>query len=219
MSKIPSIIEQELNNLNPAGLDEAFISRLSACAEDSFTELSSEEMDFEKQLRVIRPRGIRESFFTELQDATENTPFAVDEKIVLFNKASQSRVAGNKDKRRNIIRFNIAAAAAVALLGALSAMIIPGASPKSSTIVAADPQTKMASPLPPTRSNITPASYNRNLSDTSDEGVIWLDNNTQPYRVFSQTYMDRVTTENVNGEFIELEKPCVEHVLIPEKID
>jgi hypothetical protein len=58
MPRIPSIFEQELRNASPAVPDEAFLARLTACAEGRHTELSEEEMEFGELLRATKPRDI-----------------------------------------------------------------------------------------------------------------------------------------------------------------
>jgi hypothetical protein len=73
-------------------------------------------------------------------------------------------------------------------------------------------------PNSPEPSNFAPASFNRNLSETRDEGVIWRGKN-QPHRVMRLTYMDQVTVTGADGKPVTVEKPRVEYVIIPEKVD
>ncbi|MES2982008.1 MAG: hypothetical protein V4727_06815 [Verrucomicrobiota bacterium] len=214
MSKIPTIAEQKLADLQPNKLDEDFMSRLLASADGSLTELSDAELQFENSLRKFSPPKLSSSFDTTLIDILTNTPFHVDEKIVLFHK-STSRASGTISKFR---RFNLAAAAAVALLGSLAAWITPN---QPNETVANTPERVVQQPsaIPPAApSSFAPASINRNLSDTQDEGVMWNQSN-RPHRVIRFTYMDRVTLKNEKGELIEVEQPRVEYVIIPEKID
>lgn len=222
MSKIPSILERELKSMRPRELDQAFLSRLTACAEESFTSLSEEETDFESQLRAIAPRNAQASLQAKLLDSIGDAPFSVDEKIVLFNRSRQAPTQAAPAKRNKIIRLNFAAAAAVALLGALTALMLPTANPGAAPLAVASAETGNIVPAPPHSSpNTAPAvfnRYNRNLTETSDEGVFWHTEN-QPYRVYRQSYTDRVTQENAAGETIERKQPHIEHVLIPEKID
>lgn len=218
MSTIPSPTEQALQALIPAALGEEFLARLIACAEETDTALSEEEIRTETQLRSLEPRAIPSLLQTKLGEAIADTPFAVDEKIVLFHKSSTRRLSEtSKKSRNNIIRFNIAAAAAVALLGSFAAVMLPQNKTDQS---GADNSVSIERfvPIAPSNSNVAPASYNRTLVGTRDEGVIW-QNKTQPYRVLSHTYRDRIITENRNGEVIEKEQPHVEYSLIPEKVD
>ena len=214
MSKIPSIAEQKLANLQPNKLDEDFMSRLLASTDGSLTELTDSELQFETSLRKFSPPKLSSSFDSSLIDILNNTPFHVDEKIVLFHK-STSRASGTPSKLR---RFNLAAAAAVALLGSLAAWITPA--PNKETVVML-PERIIQQPSPITTqapSSFAPAGFNRSLSGTHDEGVIWNPSN-RPHRVMRFTYMDRVTMKNEKGETIQVERPRVEYVIIPEKID
>lgn len=219
MSKTPSITEQELKRLKPTGLDEAFLSRLTACADDHYTDVSEDEAAFAKELQQVRPRGIKTSLMDDLVARIGDTPFAMDEKIVLFNKpSSRGSESAERSTVSKVFRMNLAAAAAVALLGSLAALVLPGSSTTQSP--AASSETSGQSdfiPLP-TTSAVAPIGYNRTLVGTSDEGVVWR-TETEPYRVLRHTYTDRITTEQVDGETIRQEQPHVEYSLVPEKVD
>jgi hypothetical protein len=65
---------------------------------------------------------------------------------------------------------------------------------------------------------VAPAGFQRNLSETRDEGVVWRGKN-QPHRVLRLTYMDKVTVMDADGNPVIKEQPRVEYVIIPEKID
>lgn len=221
MSNIPSITEQEFLTLNPCGLNETFLSRLTACAEETFTELSEEETGFEDQLRSIRPRNTQFSLLQSLHGKIGDLPFAVDEKIVLFNKSNSRPLADSKRGRAsNIFGFNLAAAAAVALLGSIAALMLPGNVPANSLSASSTPEAKKIELLtaPVVASNIAPAAYNQTLVETSDEGVIW-QTHTKPLRVLRHTFNDNFTTADENGGAIEQQQPHVEYSLIPEKVD
>ena len=214
MSKIPTIAEQKLADLQPNKLDDDFMSRLLASADGSLTELTDPELQFETSLRKFSPPKLSSSFDTALIDILNNTPYHVDEKIVLFHK-STSRAIGTTSKFR---RFNLAAAAAVALLGSLAAWITPN---QTNETLAVTPQRFVQQPstiTAPSPSSFAPAGFHRNLSDTRDEGVIWNQSN-RPHRVMRFTYMDRVTLKNEKGESFQVEQPREEYVIIPEKID
>lgn len=220
MSKIPTITESQLGSLNPAGLDEDFLARLTASAEGTYTSLSADEASLEDKLRAFRPRTIPAGLHASLLKSLGDTPFAVDEKIVLFNKPAAGTTSNGKT--RGAFRLNLAAAAAVALLGAIAAFLVPSDTAKNESAqtevplrpetVTLAPQTLPAFPASP----IAPAS--RNLSDTRDEGVVWRGKN-QPHRVLRLTYMDQVTVMDAEGNPIPTQRPRVEYVIIPEKID
>jgi hypothetical protein len=217
MSKIPTIAEQNLADLQPSKLDEDFMSRLLASADGSVFELTAEELQFEASLRRFAPRKLSPSIDSPLFSALSDTPFHVDEKIVLFHKATP----GSRKTSPASRRFNIAAAAAVAILGAMAAWITPHQLQQvagNDRNPANHPPVISSLPNTIAPSSFSPAAFNRNLSDTRDEGVIWNPSN-RPHRVIRFTYMDRITLKNEKGESIEVEQPREEYVIIPEKMD
>lgn len=216
MPRIPNITEQQLTNLNPSGLDDDFLARLAACAEGSLTNLSEEEAAFENQLRAIRPRTIPGKLHSSLLDTLGDASFAVDDKIVLFNKSASGKPGAGK--ARNAFRFNLAAAAAVALLGSLAALMLPAGTTKEQSADNAPTREPFIAPVAPGSSLVAPAGFQRNLSETRDEGVVWRGKN-QPHRVLRLTYMDKVTVTDADGNPVIKEQPRVEYVIIPEKID
>lgn len=112
--------------------------------------------------------------------------------------------------------MNIAAAAAMALLGSAAALFLPAGNGNEKNVTE---KAVEGSAIPsPVSSKYLPASFNRNLSDTRDEGVIWQGDKV-PHRVLRFTYTDRFTLENDKGETVEVEQPRDEIVIIPEKID
>ncbi|WP_411826973.1 hypothetical protein [Luteolibacter sp. AS25] len=218
MSKIPSILEQELRNLKPCGIDDDFLERLVSCAEGTDSVLSAEELGFASELRARAPRNLPATLEAGLMEAIGDTPFHMDEKIVLFNKSNKNSA---KPKRSNIMRFNFAAAAAVALMGSIAAFMIPGGGEGENRIAETVDDQVIETPAqisPVAASNFAPVGLNRNLSETHDEGVMW-GNDEQPHRVMRMTYLDRVTLSNDKGETIEVSQPKVEYVVMPEKID
>jgi hypothetical protein len=212
MSKIPTINEQRLANLNPTGIDEDFLSRLTASAEGIYADLSEDEAAFESKLRAIRPTTIPPGLSTLLLDTLGDTPFAVDGKIVLFNKAASGVFAAGKPKRS--FTSSLAAAAAVALLGAIAAFMVPTDAPD----VQVNTEDVSTPYKAPTSSPVAPVGFQRNLSDTRDEGVVWRGKN-QPHRVLRLTYTDHVTVKDADGNPVRIERPRVEYMIIPEKID
>jgi len=208
MPIIPTIFEQELRSQAPARLDAAFLDRLTSCAEGSVGELPAGDVEFATLLGAVKPRAIPAALKSSLFDALDGTPFAIDEKIVLFHgQAKAARV-----ESRSFRRFHIAAAAAVAILGAAAAFMVP----HGDTTETADLRIAPASTVD--SSHFAPAGYGSNLSETRDEGVIWRGKN-QPHRVLRLTYMEKVTMKNADGETYQQERPRYEYVIIPEKID
>lgn len=213
MPRIPSTTERELRDLKPRGLDEDFLARLTACAEGSMLDLTDEELAFENSLRAIRPAAAPRALRSSLESAVEGTPFAVDDKIVLFHGTSRGE---SRPVPSRFSRFNLAAAAAVALLGSIAALMLPETGGITENTAAKPERTPPS--IAPVSENFAPASYNRNLSDTRDEGVIWNGGNS-PHRVLRFTFTDRFVLRNPEGETLEVEQPREELFIIPEKID
>jgi hypothetical protein len=62
-----------------------------------------------------------------------------------------------------------------------------------------------------------PASVGTGLDEARDEGVRWTADG-KPVRMVRVIYKDRVKYRNADGEIIEVERPRVEYLVVPEKI-
>jgi hypothetical protein len=210
MNQEPPTIEEELRNLQAAPLDEALLARLEASAEGTWTELTRDELRFEELLRQALPARLSPDFLAELESVTRGVHFAVNEKILLFPNGTSAA------KTRTRHRPMWAAAAAVAVIGAASALLMP-------TREVAKTASAGVLPGPPpatanTTRNFVPATFNRGLSAVHDEGVIWK-SNTEPQRVVRVVYMDLITLKDDHGRTLEVEQPRVEYMLVPARTD
>lgn len=200
-------LEAELCDLKAVALDQAFLTRLEASAEGTWTELTYQELRFENLLRETRVAKLDPAFLAELEKAVRDVPFITDEKIVHFPKVLAPAAA----RRQRPIW---AAAAAVALIGGASALLVPaGKTPQN-----APRQTASAPTTRSAANNFVPASFNRGLSEVRDEGVIWKSNN-QPQRIVRVVYKDQVTLKDSKGRTAHVEQPRVEYMLVPAKTD
>jgi hypothetical protein len=134
----------------------------------------------------------------------------VDEKIVLFPGAGRPSHAKPR-------RPFWAAAAAVALIGGASAQQIPPAS-KSAAPIARQMETAPDIDTAAADRSMVPASFNRGVSQVSDEGVIW-NSKAQPHTIVRVEYQDRITLKDRNGRTFQIEKPRVQYMLVPAKTD
>lgn len=217
MPEIESMTEHELRAIRPQRLDEDFLARLTACADASLFEASAEEIEFERSLRNISPTTIPSQLRASIEAAIGDAPFQVDEKIVLFNRSKERRNSSRQSTPSWASRFNLAAAAAVALLGSITALMLPGGNnPGDETAFGSRERAPLVDVNP--QSNVAPVGFNRNLSSTKDEGVIWQGNN-RPHRVLRLTYVDRFTITNEKGETVQVEQPRDEFIVVPEKVD
>ncbi len=206
MNHDPPSLEAELRELKAVALDEAFLSRLEAAADGTLTQLGHEEIRFEAFLRDTSPARLSPDFLAQLEAIVVEVPFAVDEKIVLFPKAN---TAVQIRRQRPIW----AAAAAVALIGAASALLVP--SGKAPATVARQSAPSSPPAARPANGNFVPATFNRGLSEVRDEGVVWKSNN-QPHSLVRVVYKDKITVTK-DGRTYQVEQPRVEYMLVPAK--
>jgi hypothetical protein len=201
-------LETALKGLQASPLDEATLDRLEAVADGTLTTLNPEEIRFENRLREVKPTPLSADFMAQLEAIVHEVPFSLDEKIVLFPKASQTL---RKSPKR---RAPWAAAAAVALIGAASALLIPnGKAPQNTIALATPPASEGIS-----NANLVPASFNRGVSEVHDEGVVWK-SDSQPHRVVRVVYKDLINCKDAQGRLFQVERPRVEYLLVPARAD
>lgn len=201
-----SHLEAELLKLRPAGSHDQLIDRLEACARGDWSEPLDDELELEEKLRTNAPARLDPALMASLEAICTAIPFPKEKNIVGFPK-SKSRPPTSK--RRQF------AAAAIALLGAATALLIPmkGNSPSATSGNSPSGQAIQAN-----NAILTPASFKRGLTAASDEGVVW-QSNQRPHRVLKFTYQDCATLRDDKGRTYEVEQPRVEYVLVPAKTD
>ena len=218
MSEFPSSFENELGKLRAAPLDEGFLDRMEACIDGSWTRLEPTEQAFENHLRNFTPAALTPNLRSRLEQILAETPFQADPRIVAFPGTPETT---RRQPRRN---HGLAIAAAVALMGACAAFLMPPAAKPQTAGSKRTPASATApSPLNQTTPNATPnrlvpAGFNRDLSEASDQGVIWREDN-QPHRVLRLVYNERVTQMDAAGRIYEVEQPRVEYIIVPAKVD
>ena len=207
MTHDPTPLEAQLRELQVSALDEALLSRLEAAADGTLTTLSHQEIRFEALLQQTSPARLPTDFMAQLEAIVREVPFAVDEKIVLFpiaNPAVHSR------RQRPLW----SAAAAVALIGAATALLMPAGKNPDKVV---SQMRQVSSPTArPSNGNFAPASFNRGVSEVHDEGVVWKANN-QPHSLVRVVYKDMITLKDNEGRTYQVEQPRVEYMLVPAK--
>lgn len=202
-------LEAELRDLKAVGLDESFLTRLEASADGTWTALTYQEASFEKSLREVSAAPLPADFMAELEIIVAKAPFPADVNIVPF-----PTVQAAPPLRRQ--RPVWGAAAAVAIIGAATALLVPtGTKPENHSRPVASAAPSVTSPAP---RNFVPAGFNTNLREVHDEGVIWKSNN-QPHSVVRMVYKDQVILKDANGRTVQVEQPRVEYMLVPAKTD
>ena len=211
-------LEAALAGLRPAALDRRLLARLEDCLTDAASVLSPSEAQFEASLRDIQPAALPPALLAALEAALTHGAATETSHIIPFPQNTQS---GAPAHRRH--RPMLAAAAAVAIFGAAAAWFLPGdGTHPTASAPSHQPQPSAQSlatpPSAPANQNFVPAAFNTGLSQASDVGVLWQSQN-QAQRVVKVVYWDRFTLVNPEGKQIEYEKPRVEYILVPEKID
>lgn len=207
-------LEAELRALCAAPLDDAFLARLEAAADGTLTRTDREESSFEQRLRQSSPARLTPDHLAGLETIFRDVPFPMNEKIVLFPKASVAKPAAAR--RRPMW----AAAAAVALVGAATALMMPPASrpaqPLASLPTAAP--VAIAPPVAANSANLIPAGFDRGVSQVKDEGLVWK-NQTQPHSLMRVEYVDKITLKDGKGRTYQVERPGFRYLLVPAKTD
>ncbi len=208
MSLDLSSLESDLRRLRPSPLDPPFLARLDSCITHHGTDLPLEISLLEQQLLAISPAKLPPTLHVSLESAVHGLPFPGGEKIVTF---PHSGVGPSR-----FFRSWWSAAAAVALVGAVTGLLMPSLH-HSEPLAAAHPGAHAPRSSPATE-ELVPAGFKRGLSEAHVEGVIW-PSNEQAHRVLKVVYMDRVTLKDASGRTYQVDKPRVEYILVPEKTD
>jgi len=200
-------LEDRLSAMRPAAPEDGLLSRLEDAMEDRLTLPVVEDARFEAMVRGAQPVKIPAELMASLESIVSATPFPLDDNIVLFTKGS----ASPRFKRRY---RPIAAAAAVACLGAAAALFMP-ASPHGGSVAGNSAATQIKHSI--STPGYVPASFGRNVEDASDEGIVLKDG--KPHRVMKIVYKEQSSFINAEGKKVEVEQPRVEYILVPEKAE
>ena len=187
----------------------SLLARLEACATQTWTELTPEETRFEQRLQQAAPAQLPPALMASLEATVRGVPFPGEEKILRFPEPLTAAPRTHRTWWR--------AAAAVALTGAVTALLVP-TQHHAAKLTANPPTTHSTHSTRAPSDKLIPAGFNRGLSEARDEGVIW-QSNDQPHRVLKVVYMDRVTLKDASGRTYQVEQPRVEYILVPAKTD
>ncbi|HSP43200.1 MAG TPA: hypothetical protein VLO11_10045 [Luteolibacter sp.] len=216
MSDDLAALENELRALRPAALDDAFVERLEQCADGSWDFTSPLELGMEHQLRAEAPLALDPNMTERLLAEVMDLPFPESPPKILPFPAKVAAQPANEVTRRGG-RW-LAAAAAVALMGALAGWFVPQGSRIDAPLAGENSSAAPAPAATPLPSPLTPAGLNRGLSEATDEGVI-LHGNNRPHRVLKFVYREQVTLKDEQGRTYQVEQPRVEYLIVPAKTD
>ena len=197
-------LEATLKGMRPVAPDAACMDRLLAALE---RRTPAADVTMERELGKLSPSALDGGVQERLLETVSRVPFPVNEKVVLF--PGKSKPVEKAPSRRPWL----AAAAAVAVMGGFSALMV--GPQQGSGRVAGTPATQ-----PPVSSvkELVPASVGSKVSEAQDEGLIWT-RDGKPMRRVKVIYMDKVKYAGEDGKIVEMERPRVEWLLVPEKID
>jgi hypothetical protein len=215
-------LESALRTLRPASPDARLLDRLELACGRELTESDPFLKATEAGLASVPPAALPPHLAARAETILSRVPHDRHAKVVSFDHARRS-AAGAAPARKPAGRPGfLAAAAAVALCGALLPFLLdPSADsqrpPAVAENAAASAPSAAGAPTP-ARSSFVPAGFSSGLSDASDLGVMWSDDR-RPMRVVRVVYTDKATLLNDEGEEVVVEVPRVEYVVVPEKID
>ncbi len=172
-------------------------------------------MRFEAELERLSPGKLPEGLISRMEAAMEGWEDVSAEvtgeieKVVPFPKSVEEEM----DRRNGASLW--AAAAGVALLGAVAGLLLtgnPGEGKSGRT-------SAVASPSGVGKVEFAPEAAKRTILDASDQDVI-IANGALPLRVMRLNYVDRVVFRNAQtGEELHVEVPAVNYRLIPVATD
>jgi hypothetical protein len=162
---------------------------------------------FEEELERLAPAGLPEGLISRMESAMagwQEAEPAGDEKVVPFPKVEVESQGG-------FSRGFWSAAAAVALLGAVVALVLPNQTAEKN-VAASDAAPEFAAV------SFAPTNLDRNIIQAADGGVVFTADE-RPHRLVRVEYVDRIKFRNAAGEELHVEKPSVNFVLIPVETD
>ena len=224
-------LEQQLRGLVPCALSQDLFDHVEQSMNVAANEtwVVSDDLDeLEIHLEQIAPATMPEDMLGRMVRAMdlwhEHVP--VEEKVVPFSE-SRGESRGEREEaapsRKQYGGGMIAAAAAVAMLGAVTALVLPrfmndsGANtpPVISThIPDVDSDNTVMVDAAPRDAWLLPDSLSHKVTNTSDHGVVMTSDNT-PHRVIRVDYVDRIMMQDDEGREIEIKRPGIDYMLLP----
>jgi hypothetical protein len=167
--------------------------------------MKAEHQQIEKMLEGLSPSRVPDGLIERIGSEAAAGRFGSEEsgetaKVVPF-PGDGRRVTRMPAPQHN---WTWVAAAAVAVLGAVIAWVIP--------------DRKDIQPVVSTeRSTFSPNATRSGVKEVRDGGVVWKAG--RPLRRVVVVYGDQMTLRNDRGEQVDVEVPRTEHILVPERVD
>lgn len=176
--------------------------------------MNEELQQLEQELGALVPSRVPSRLLDRIEAGVAALPDPMVAKVVPFPGTNRPVARARRGSGW------LAAAAAVALLGGVAALYLPtGRQPAAA--VASDQGTGAQRPAASAPAVAAPgfvtAGTRAGVREVRDEGVIWT-GGREPLRRVRVVYFERVTLVNGRGEKLEVERPRVEYILLPEKL-
>ena len=170
--------------------------------------MEAELRKFEEELERLSPVAMPAGMIARMEAAMETWQTAGE---TTGNVVPFSGKTVRRDGARN--RRFWAAAAAVAILGAAAALLVPNEGPSGVTTAGvSDAPNYLAASFAPMKAH-------RNIINAADQGVV-MTNDAQPFRAVRLECVDKIEFRNKAGEKLRVEAlPRVRIVLIPVRTD
>lgn len=169
--------------------------------------METELRELEEELARLTP-AMPEGMITRMETAMETwqTVGEPDQNVVPFSGKNRGREVGSNG------RF-WAAAAAVAILGAAAALLVPNKGPSGGQTAGVSDASNIVA------ASFAPMKAHRNIINAADHGVV-MTNDAQPFRAVHLECVDRIEFRNKAGEKLRVEAPPrVRIMLIPVRTD
>lgn len=211
-------LESQLSKLVPAAMPAELIGRMGQSMEHHY-DFYAEALDdadleeLEQELSKMADITMPDEMITRMASAMDrwHEELPMEEKLVPFGVDAEEQVAASSSSRKGMW----SAAAAVALLGSLSAFFVPDFN-NEQTAQVSDVIVNSANTLSvsaPRDAWVVPDSFSYKVINTTQKGIVMSDN--KPHRCIYIEYLDTVKVMDDHGYEIEVERPGVEIMLLP----
>ena len=218
-------LEKQLRSIVPSSMSQDLLDRMEysmhGTAKESRSD-SSDLDDLETHLGQMAPASMPDDILGRMVRAMdrwhEHVP--VEEKVVPFGESGDESEEATPSRKRYGGGM-ISAAAAVAMLGAVTALVMPrvmNTSDFGSSDATVEETAVQDHQIPvfaePRDAWIIPDSLSHKVTNTSDRGVVMSRDNT-PHRCIRVEYVDRIKVQDEEGREIEIERSGVDIMLLP----
>lgn len=229
-------LESQLASLVPSAMPGELVARVESAIDhsliDAAVEMNDAELgDLETHLGQLAPAGLSGDVLSRMVRAMDRWHefVPVEEKVVPFGASKQPSADQEQTKQKSANYSMYAAAAAVALLGAVAALVMPQLN-QTNTVAIAGENTQPSQDVSssddlgnihavdvknaPRDAWLVPDSLSHKVTNTRDTGILMTRDNV-PHRSIRIDYTDQIKVLDEDGREIEITRPGVQYVLIP----